>query len=425
MKTRSLRNIKINPISLILLKIFIMGLVGIPFAYLFDKGGYVYYFSRKLENENFILISYLYTLYAFIVIVILYYVLGLKSKICIYMNRKFIPSKKHRYELLWLITFVLSFASFVYIFVQAGGTHPALAALKSDYLGIRVLRHSVSLAINQNIYNIGFKFFLPINIIISLFFLHRRIFFLISLMLFFLMSTFVLEKGPIFSTIAIIVFFRMLISEIPFKKLLKYGLVSLFLISVMYFLTKFATSIPSLFSGITKRIFYGQISTLPQYFELFSEYKISFTSLLPPYFVNLLGEEGIKSASRLVMESYNPLAVSQGAAGFASSFFVGQAYAVGGHIGVIFSPFIVMANLAFFVYLFSRLKKNIFFVFLFSWFLFKTFSGIFGGISYFTFSGLHIILLCLFYYLFCYNAVKKCKKHKISKVTYYNFNNNN
>ena len=178
----------------------------------------------------------------------------------------------------------------------------------------------------------------------------------------------------------------------------------------MYFLTKFATNIPSLFTGIARRIFYGQISDLPHYFELFSNNNISFSSLLPPYIANLFGIEGIKSASHLVMECTNPVAASLGTVGVANSFFIGEAYAVAGDMGVILSPFIIMANLTFFVYLFSGLKKNIFFVFLFSWFLFRIFDGIFGGISYFTFSGLHIILLCVLYYLFSYTFVKNAKK---------------
>ncbi len=410
MKIRSLRKTNINPISLILLKIVVMGLIGIPFAYLFDKGNYFYYFTRRLASENFILISYLFTLYAIFVMAVLYYGLGLKRKIGIYINKKIGHLARRHYELVWVITFVLAFACFTYIFVQAGGRHPALEALKSDYIGIKAIRHNIGLAVNMNIYNIGFKFLLPFNIIIALFFLRRRILSLISLLLFVLMSTFVLEKGVIVSTIIIIIFVKMLISEIPFKKILQYGSISLLLISVMYFLTRFATSISSLFTGITKRIFYGQISDLPHYFELFSKYKISFSALLPPYIANLFGIEGIKSASRLVMESTNPAAVSQDIAGVANSFFVGEAYAVGGYTGVILSPFLVMANLAFFVYLFSGLKKNIFFIFLFAWFLFKTFEGIFGGISYFGFSGLHIILLSLFYCLFSYTFVKHAKR---------------
>jgi len=410
MKVRALPKININPVNLILLKIVIMGLVGIPFAYFFDKGGYIYYFTRKLTNENSVLISYLYTLYGFMMMALLYYGFGLKRKIRFYMNKKTVHLTKRHYKFLWLVTFMLALICFAYIFIQAGGRHPALAALRFDYAGIKSMRHSISLAVNMNIYNIGFKFFLPINIIISLFFLRRRLFFLISLLLFILMSTFVLEKGPIVSTIILIVIFRMLISEIPLKKLLHYGFISLFLVSVMYFLTKFATSVSSLFTGLTRRIFYGQISDLPHYFELFSNYKISLSSLLPPYIAKLFGNEGIISASRLVMEHTNPEAISQGAAGVANTFFVGEAYAVAGHIGVLLSPFIVMANLAFFVYLFSAMKKNVFFIFLFSWFLFKTFDGIFGGISYFTFSGIHIILLSLFYYLFSYTFVKNAKR---------------
>lgn len=412
MKVRALPKININPVTLILLKIAVMGLLGIPFAYLFDKGGYAYYFTRKLGSENFILISYLYTFYAFMVMAILYYVLGLKRKIKVYMNKKLVHLAKHHYEWAWLITFVFAFVCFAYILIQTGGRHPAFEALRSGYSEIQVLRHNISLTINMNVYNLGFKFFLPINIIISLFFLRKRSLSLISLLLFALMSTFALEKGLIVSTIILIVFFRILISGIPFKKFLYYGFLSLFLISVMYFLTKFATNIPSLFTGIARRIFYGQISDLPHYFELFSNNNISFSSLLPPYIANLFGIEGIKSASHLVMEYTNPEAVSQGTAGVANSFFVGEAYAVAGHMGVILSPFIIMANLTFFVYLFSGLKKNIFFVFLFSWFLFRIFDGIFGGISYFTFSGIHIILLCLFYCLFSYTFVKNAKRLK-------------
>lgn len=410
MKVRVLPKININPVNLILLKIVIMGLLSIPFAYLLDKGAYSYYFTRKLGNENFILISYLYTFYAFMVMAILYYVLGLKRKIKVYMNKKAVHLAKHHYEWAWLITFVLASACFAYILIQTGGRHPAFEALRSDYSGIQVLRHNISLTVNMNVYNLGFKFFLAINIIIALFFLRKRYLSLISLLLFALMSTFALEKGLIVSTIILIVFCRILISEIPFKKLLYYGFISLFLISGMYLLTKFATSFPSLFTGIIRRMFYGQISDLPHYFELFSNNNISFSSLLPPYIANLFGIEGIKPASRLVMEYTNPAAAAQGTVGVANSFFIGEAYAVAGYIGVILSPFIVMANLTFFVYLFSRLKKNIFFIFLFAWFLFKTFDGIFGGISYFTFSGLHIILLCVLYYLFIYTFIKNTKK---------------
>ena len=410
MKARALLKININPVNLILLKVIVMGLIGIPFAYLFDKGAYSYYFTRKLGNENYILISYLYTFYAFMVMAILYYVLGLKRKIKVYMNKKVVHLAKHHYEWAWLITFILASACFAYVFIQTGGRHPAFEALRSGSYEIQVLRHNISLMVNMNVYNLGFKFFLPINIIIALFFLRRRLLSLISFLLFVLMSTFALEKGLIVSTIILIVIFRILISGIPFKKFLQYSFSSVFLISVMYFLTKSATDITSLFIGISKRIFYGQISDLPHYFELFSNYKISFSALLPPYIANLFGTEAIKPASRLVMEYLEPVAVSQGTAGVANSFFIGEAYAVAGYMGVILSPFIIMANLTFFVYLFSRFKKNIFFVFLFSWFLFRIFDGIFGGISYFTFSGIHIILLFLFYYLFSYTFVKNAKK---------------
>jgi len=399
----------INPISLILLKILGMGLLGIPFAFLVDKNGYFFYSMRNLSDKTFILSSYLLTLYAFLVMIFLYYILGLKKRINNYMKEDIVHLSSMNYKILWMITFALSFICFLIIFIQAGGKHPALTALSSDYLGIQELRHNVSLAVNLNVYNIGFKFFLPFNIIISLFLLRKLFMSLASLFLFLLMSPFVLEKGQIVSFIVLVIFVRILISKISYKKIFQYGVLSLLLISAMYIITRFATGFASLASSISKRLFYGQISDLPYYFELFSKGKISFGTLLPPYIANLLGLHDMKSASYLAMAHINPEAFSQGTVGVANSFYIGEAFAVAGYLGVILSPFIVMANLAFFVYFFTKLKKNIFFLFLFAWFLFKTFDGIFGGISYFTFSGLHILLLCIIYYLYTCAFVKQTK----------------
>jgi hypothetical protein len=82
-------------------------------------------------------------------------------------------------------------------------------------------------------------------------------------------------------------------------------------------------------------------------------------------------------------------------AGVANTFFTGEAFAWAGYPGVILSPFIVMAHLAFYIYLFKRIKKTWLTVYVFSFFLYKVFIGIFGGISYFIFSSMHIILIAL------------------------------
>lgn len=398
---------RLNPISLIFLEILVLGVVGIPFAYLFDRSGYEENFTAKLGSGRFMGIAFASIIYAVLVMAFLYRGLGLKRKIASYMCDEMIPMTTSRMHWLWFITFGLSLLCFLYVLIQLGGHHPALEALRSDYFGIKVLRREVGQSINMNVFNFGLKFILPLNLILALFFLRKRLILLISsIALFLIMSTLILEKGQIVSVMILVIFFRMLMSPPPLKKLFLYVLIGLVLISFMYFLTKFAANLSSLSQGLTNRIFYGQIADLPSYFEVFADKQISPVSLLPPYMTRLWGRGDIKPAARLVMEEVNPEAVKLGTAGVANSFFVGEAFAVGGVIGVLVSPFLVLANLWLFVYLFCAMKKNILFVFLFSWFLFKTFDGVFGGISYFVFSGLHLVLLFLFYYLLSYAFVK-------------------
>ena len=412
MESKTQAQTKLNPVSLTLLKVIVMGLIGIPFAYLFDRSSYSSRFLTHLSNEHFILVSFLYTLYAFFVMASFYIILGLRKKISAYMARDIVPLSKAHYSFIWVASIILACVCFAYVFIQASGRHPAFEALHTDYFGIKALRVEIGTTINFNVFNIGFKFFLPISLVLSLFFLKKKFYFLLSLLVFVLMSTFILEKGQIVSTIVLIIFFRMLFSKLAVKQLAKYTAIGLALISAMYFLTRFATDLPTLISGVSGRIIYGQIAELPQYFELFSDKKAPLSALLPPYISGAFGLEETTSAARLVMEHLHPADVAAGLAGVANSFFVGEAFAVAGHTGAVLSPFVVMANLVFCVFLFCGLKKNIYFVFLFSWFLYRIFDGIFGGISYFTLSGLHFVLLAIFYFLFSQTFVKNAKRLK-------------
>ena len=194
----------------------------------------------------------------------------------------------------------------------------------------------------------------------------------------------------------------MLFSPLYFRNALKYlGIISLSLI-LLFISTKYATfNSRSIVKNIGGRILYGEISELPYYFEIFSNEKVNIKSLMPPY---LVGKQ--KPAARIVAEysvdkKFSALpggdtgekALYARVAGVANTFFTGEAFAWAGYPGVILSPFIMMAHLAFYIYLFERIKKTWFTVYVFSFLLYKVFIGIFGGISYFIFSSMHIILI--------------------------------
>ena len=390
----------INPLTIIFLKIWVMGMAGIPIAYLIDRAGYKQQFALKLNDERFIGMAFVFLLYAVLIMTIGYYGLGFKRKILTYMKCPMVPISGTKLERIWLITFFLSALCFLVVFIQVGGQHPALQALRSDYPAIKILRREISQSINMNVFNLGFKLFLPFNLVVALFFLRkRRIFLIFSMILFIIMSTFLLEKSQVITFIFLVIFFRMLISPIHFKNVVLYILIGLILLSSMYFLTRFASNFSELGTNLTNRIMYGEISDLPVYLECFDVQKASVSSMLPPYLSELFGDKEAKSAARLVIESINPTAVSLGTAGVANTFFVGEAYAVAGLLGVILSPFLVLANLGVLIFLFSKIEKSIGIVFLFAWFLFKMFEGIFGGISYFVVSGIQLVLLALIYFL--------------------------
>jgi hypothetical protein len=158
-------------------------------------------------------------------------------------------------------------------------------------------------------------------------------------------------------------------------------------------------NIQSVVKNFGNRILYGQILDLPYYFEVFSAQRVGLKSLMPPYIV---GDQ--KPAARIVAEYSvkkrflsKPLdnkeeeATYARVAGVANTFFTGEAFAWAGYLGIILSPFIIMAHLTFFIYLFGKVRKTWFSVYFFSFFLYKVSIGIFGGISYFIFSSIHII----------------------------------
>jgi hypothetical protein len=94
-------------------------------------------------------------------------------------------------------------------------------------------------------------------------------------------------------------------------------------------------------------------------------------------------------------------------AGVANTFFTGEAFAWAGTLGVILSPLIIMAHLLFFIYLFGKIRKTWFSVYVFSFFLYKILIGIFGGISYFVFSSIHIILVGFLLFWFGWHYLKR------------------
>jgi len=394
-------NLRLHPLMLIFAEILIIGIVGGLILFIFQPRGIGY----LPYEEDYSLIAYLSILYSTLVIGGISYKIGLPRKLLFYAESDYVMPSDSILLSFWNVSFFLTLGCLVWLFVQADMRHPLLSALGQDnVLQVAVLRSEILKKIDMRIYNLGLIFFQPLNLIISIFLLRSVFLSIASLSLLFLLGTFTLAKAPIIYILIFAFIFRMLFSPLYFRNALKYlGIISLSLI-LLFISTKYATfNSRSIVKNIGGRILYGEISELPYYFEIFSIEKVNIKSLMPPY---LVGKQ--KPAARIVAEysvdkKFSALpggdtgekALYARVAGVANTFFTGEAFAWAGYPGVILSPFIVMAHLAFYIYLFKRIKKTWLTVYVFSFFLYKVFIGSFGGISYFIFSSMHIILIAL------------------------------
>jgi hypothetical protein len=413
----------LHPFQLTLLQILFFAIIGVPFAYIFDKEGYFFWLIRNVP-EAMALQSYYWVVYGFILIIILYYLSGLNKKILRYqsLNLTFIPYKK--YKNIWLLSFSLACLCFMVVFAQSGFSHPGLSAIGLTHNEYAVQRISSGQLFNRSILNIGLGLFASFSMVIALFILKKPIISFITIILTLLLALFSLQKSIIADTILLITFVYLFIKPLPWKKLFIIGVLCLLPIGTLWLISGGVSTMSMLSNSFSDRILYGQIGDLPYYFDLFEHDRLSSLSMLPPYIQSLYGEP-VPSASQLVMEYTNPVAVANGTAGVASTVFIGEAYAVGGILGIILSPFIIFLNYFIIINIFIRLPKTIYSVFVFGYLFNKMTQAMLNSFGYFVFSSIQIIMFLVLYFGVIYIlAVKKKRSETLARSCYFEDNDN-
>lgn len=392
-------NVNISPLTILFAEIFFLAIIGGTLINVFypEGMGYIYY------DKGYPFISYLSILYASLVIGAISIGMGLRKRLLNYATTNCLTPSASILSFCWYFTFFATIGSFIWVFVQAGMEHPIVSALRSkNVFEIATIRSDIAKTIDMRVYNLGLLLLLPLNLIISVLLLRKILLSVASVLLLFLLGTFTLAKAPLAYVLIFVLTFRMLYSTLHLRGAIKYLSITIFCLILLFVSTGYARlNIQSVARNIGHRILYGQILDLPYYFEVFSENKVGLKSLMPPYIVGdqksvarMVGEYSIKKRFlRKPLDNKEEEALYARVAGVANTLFVGEAFAWGGYPGVILSPFIVMAHLTFLIFLFSKVKKTWFTVYMFSFFLFKIFIGIFGGISYFIFSSMHIVLI--------------------------------
>ncbi|MEI8011485.1 MAG: O-antigen polymerase [Candidatus Omnitrophota bacterium] len=165
----------------------------------------------------------------------------------------------------------------------------------------------------------------------------------------FILTTFLLlldtQKAPILKFILGFVILRVLV----FKSIkLRNVFIGLFILCgvVVFQYTQYTgrdvISLLSVDSPILNRIFiaqYGGMLLSLQWFPDIIKQSTAYIGL-PAIISNLFDLPSVTSA-RLLMENFNPIGVGLGSAGVINSYYIGEAWANYGVIGVIFAPFIV------------------------------------------------------------------------------------
>jgi hypothetical protein len=342
--------------------------------------------------------AYRWTLYGTLALLILTWALGLFRQVRHYQQRSFEVPPAPVARRWWWISFVLGFSCATVMFVQAGFELPMLRAALSDLMDVTessLLRAHYASLINDSLYNINLLLVMTFNVAVAFFCLRRNFWQRVaSVALFVVSANFSLAKSQIAAALFVLMLFIALSRRIRFRTVAIAAVVIVLCIVPFYLLFAYSSNAEELVDAMRDRIIYGQWAGLPYYFALFRDHPFSPETFLPPYVQNVIGVH-LDSPGRRLMLFMEPEAAVEGIAGNVPTFYLGEAFALGGIPAVVAAPFVVAVELWLVVFCFRLLPKNPFTTVLFSWFLYKFEVGVLGGFSVFMISGFTIVLAML------------------------------
>jgi len=392
-------------IHLLILELLTLELIGPTFVYFFaDKGGFFYSYLMFGRDRSYFLEAYSFAIYGIVVLslLLLIFVRPLNEK---YLNRSFTEISTKRNKQLWFVMISCALVCMMIMFAQNGFIHPVKYVMSLDSLDLAIKRKSLYDTVNMSVYNIGLHVFIAFALFLAIT-TNSKGLIAITIIVTVIFIPFNLSKSPIADLILQLIFTYLL-----------YKRANTLLIARLFCLFYIAQrdgdiSLGIVFEALVARIFLGEFSALPSYFEAFANTRSSLLAILPPYITTFTGEE-VKGTSQVVMELLNFDSSSE-AAGYANSFFVGSAYAYAGYLGAIIAPFWVFMNFWVVFKIFNMFRKNIFSNFLFGYLIFKLSKAVLSDMAYFVFSGIQIMTIAFILLKILEQTYFKWHKNKIS-----------
>lgn len=280
------------------------------------------------------------------------------------------------------------------LFYQNGFTHPLLSALSLSPQQYAYARIALYYKLNPALFSAGQYILSPLALVLAFRLQKGYLPRIITAALFVTLGTFSLAKAPMAVTIIEAFVISMLIKPIrtPFKILALVVAAT----GLMFFLTSGNHDPMEAMAGMARRVFLGEFADLPSYFRVFRDNPAPLASILPPYVQSLVGLELPPPSKLLYMHGQDSSQLLL--VGMANTFFIGEAYAVGGIAAVVAAPFIAAATMVIVVKYFSAQPKNAINTTIFGLLAFKLLAGLFSGISTYVFSSIHILLALHFVY---------------------------
>ena len=388
----SLKLSELNIVSVIYYYMLVFNVIGISLIYI---GFHDHYLIQKIRDKTVIDKTY----YAFAYCIIMF-------PLSIYASKKIISkligrrqfanyihkpvyynSDMRKTQIFTLLLCLISTLSTVYVFRNLG-YNPITAIISGKNLDVLRQMGSRYFSGNEYIRNIFMTSLTPMlsYYVYINFRATKKLFWAITLLYMVFLSVLVLiydfEKAPL-----IMYFIGFYLIEILFgsikdnKKIVKLGLGIIMLIVLMYtVMLGQGAALGSIYTGPLGRIFFTQISTLFLHFDTFPAYHAFLDGAsFPGWMSFIFPAAGSVRSGRVVMETYNSLAVQAGTAGVMNTVFLGEAYANFGLLGILFSPVILGIEVGFYASIIPRMKKTTVALLLYVEMIFQYASMVEGG----------------------------------------------
>lgn len=342
-------------------------LMLVPSVFILDKYADQHYLLSKIENPNIFILGKIYISYSLIAYGLTIFALDKVDKFNYRIwESTTISYSKNAINNLILQTLLLVIAVIgIYYLI---GFFPQKYFFSEKNLVIRAdITHKFKkFNFLKEIVQIGsiivsYKWFVINRIVQNKF---TKIFYNISLILVFLMLTHKLEKGPlVFYLLGYVYLYKMLNVKINLKFVISFLVLILLILMYIYndwlqLLFSFRGEV--LFTGIAGRFlvgptmgFYLMLEAFPLKHEFLGLGSFSST------FSGALGLPDYDRAAKLIQYYYNSSQVRNGTAGVINTYYLGEAWANFGYIGVLVSPIIVGLTSVLSFRLISGVRKSV------------------------------------------------------------------